>query len=149
MTKKNGRDEKKPDDIKRDPFRQKLTVALTATEIAEHAQRAAHLLQDHDARAEEFKEQARENKLTLDRLTSEMRDHARAVREGREFRDVACERVYNWTVGSVQDVRLDTGEVIAERAMTEAERQKSLDFLPPGDGDVDSEFGGEGASEQE
>lgn len=141
MARKKSSEPDKPEDIRREPFRQELAVVLTTHEVSEHAQRAAHLLQDHDAKADEFKEVQKQNKLTLDEITSQMRRHARVVREGREFRQVQCERVYNWTLGSVTDVRTDTGETIAERPMTEPERQRSLDFDKPGEGDVDSEFG--------
>jgi hypothetical protein len=37
----------------------------------------------------------------------------------------------------VTDVRLDSGEVLAERDMSEGERQKELPL-----GDIDDEFGG-------
>lgn len=141
--KKKKPTEKREQDVKREPFRQKLPVVLKAPELADRAQRAAHKLQDHDAKLQEFKEQAKENKIVVERLASEHRELSRVVREGKEFRDVPCERIYNWTDGSVKDVRTDTGEVIAERGMSEAERQKSLPF-PPAESsdDLDDEFGG-------
>lgn len=143
-TKKKKPTEKRTEDIKREPFRQKLAVALKPGELADRAQRAAHLIQDHDAKAEEFKSLAKTNKVALDRIATEMREMSRVVREGKEYRDVVCERIYNWTDGSVKDVRQDTGEVIAERGMSEAERQKSLPFPPPeSSDDLEDEFGGE------
>lgn len=134
----------RPEDIKREPFRQKLQANLKPSEVTDRAQRAAHLVQDHDAKVETFKEQAAENKLALKRIGAELREVSEEVRSGKTWRDVACERIYNWTDGSVKDVRMDTGEVIAERAMSEAERQKSLPFdKPESSDDLDDEFGGE------
>lgn len=144
MAAKKKKTSGRAEDIKREPFRQKLPVTLKPAELADRAQRAAHLIQDHDAKAEAFKAQAKENKVALDRIATEMRDTSRVVREGKEYRDVVCERIYNWTDGSVRDVRCDTGEVIAERAMSEAERQKSLPFPPPeSSDDLDDEFEGD------
>jgi hypothetical protein len=132
------------EDIKRESFRQELQVKLSAAEVADRAQRAAHLIADHDAQEATFKEQAGANKLTLKRIGSEMRKVSEEVRSGSTYRDVPCERIYNWTVGSVKDVRTDTGETIKERAMSESERQKSLPFDPPETSDdLDDEFGGE------
>ena len=138
--KKKTEKPKQPDDIKREPFRQNLPVVLKREELEERAQRAAHLLQDHDAMQHEHKEQARSNKLELDKVASNLRDVSRTVREGKEYRDVQCERVFNWTRGTVTDLRKDTGEVLSERAMTEAEAQKALPFDDK-PGDVDEEFG--------
>lgn len=142
--KKKPTDKKRPEDIKREPFRQELQVKLTAGEVAERAQRAAHLIADHDAQEAMFKEQAAENKLVLKRIGSEVRKVSEEVRSGSTYLEVACERVYNWTDGSVKDIRTDTGETIKERGMTEAERQKSLPFPPPeSSDDLDDEFEGE------
>lgn len=141
--KKKPTDNKRPEDIKREPFRQELQVVLNAAEVADRAQRAAHLLQDHDAKEAGFKAQAADNKLVLKRIGTQIRELSEEVRSGKTYRDVPCERIYNWTDGSVKDVRTDTGEVIRERGMTEAERQKSLPFPPPeSSDDLDDEFGG-------
>lgn len=55
-----------------------------------------------------------------------------------EERQVHCERRMNYETGKVVDVRLDTGEVIEERDMSDAEKQRGLPFDQP---DVDDEFG--------
>lgn len=140
--KKKTEKTKAPDDIKREPFRRNLPVVLKREELEERAQRAAHLLQDHDAMQHDHKEQAKTNKLELEKVASNLREVSRTVREGKEYRDVPCERVFNWTKGTVTDTRTDTGEVLSERAMTEAEAQKALPFDEK-PGDVDDEFAGE------
>lgn len=139
--KKKDPKKKQADDVKIEPFRQNLPVVLKREELEERAQRAAHLLQDHDAMQHDHKEQAKTNKLELEKVASNLREVSRTVREGKEYRDVPCERVFNWTSGTVTDVRKDTGEVLQERAMTDAEAQKALPFDQK-PGDVDEEFGG-------
>jgi hypothetical protein len=139
--KKRQSEKKAPEDIKREPFRQKLPVTLTKEEVAERARRAAHLVSDHDVKAEGFKQEAAANKQELKKIDTEIRGLSDEVRSGRTYRDVPCERVYNWTVGSVTDIRTDTGEVLAERAMSDAERQKALPFpKPQGSDDLDDDF---------
>jgi hypothetical protein len=146
MAAKKKRDEK-PDDVKIEPFRQNLPVILKREEIEERAQRAAHLVADHDFKAAQFKDEAATNKRTLGHLETQIRELSGEVRSGKTYLDVQCERVFNWTTGMVQDRRTDTGEVLTERVMSEAEKQKALPFDKPGD--VDDEFGGETASDAE
>lgn len=142
-TKKKKPEDKRDDDIKLQPFTQELEVDLTSDELADRARRAAHRLQDHDAMQERHKAEAKQNRAALEEVASEIRTLSRAVREGTEFREVDCERVYNWTLGTVTDRRKDTGAVLSERAMTDAERQKALDFDDGKSGDIDEEFSGE------
>ena len=140
MAAKKKSDEK-PDDVKIEPFRQNLPVILKREEIEERAQRAAHLVADHDVKAAQFKDEAANNKRTLGALETQIRELSGEVRSGKTYLDVQCERVFNWTKGTVQDRRTDTGECLTERAMSEAEKQKALPFEKAGD--VDDEFGGE------
>lgn len=138
MKKKTEKSE--PDDIKIEPFRQNLPVILTKEEVAERAQRSAHLIADHDFKEAQFKDEAASNKRVLARINVQIRELSNEVRDGKTYQDVACERVFNWTNGTVHDRRTDTGEVISERAMSEAEKQKALPFERPA-GDIDDEFG--------
>jgi hypothetical protein len=140
MAKKKKPENQQPDDVKIEPFRQNLPVILKREEVEQRAQRAAHLVADHDVKAAQFKDQAAENKRALAALETQIRELSGEVRSGKTYLDVQCERVFNWTKGTVTDIRKDTGEALSERAMTEAEKQKALPFDKPGD--VDDEFGG-------
>lgn len=70
-----------------------------------------------------------------DQLKSEITGHemkvqsiCRKVNNGYEYRDIDCEEKHNFAQGVVTITRLDTGEMVKERAMTEDERQKDLDL---------------------
>lgn len=132
------------DDLKIENFRRSMAVNLTREEVAERADRAAQLLKERDQKEAEFKEQASGNKRIVARLENELREVSAEVRERKAYLDVQCERRYNWTKGTVTEVRLDTGEELSSRPMTDAEAQKALPFNPDAPGDVDDEFAGSG-----
>lgn len=72
----------------------------------------------------------------------EIRSLLAEVREKVTYREVACERRFIYAERIVRDVRLDTGEPLTERPMSEQESQRELfdGNPPPGGGDVDDEF---------
>lgn len=138
--------------VKVEPYVQQLACGLKREEVEERAQRAAHLLADRDNQEAKFDEERKAQKAVLQRIDNEIRSVSQEVREKVTYRDVKCERRYIYADGKVQDVRLDTGEVFAERAMSDAEKQRDLfddgDEKKPGaggaggaGGDVDDEFG--------
>jgi hypothetical protein len=134
---------KKVATIKIEPFTQSLACALKREEIEEKAQRAAHLISDRDSREAVFKEERNAQKNQLEKLDTEIRSLSAEVREKVTFRDVSCERRYVYAQATVQDVRLDTGEILSERPMSDSEKQRELDFdKKPGAGgdDLDDEF---------
>jgi hypothetical protein len=104
--------------------------------MRDRADKLGHVVQQRDAFEESMKAEAKTQRETLKGLDRELRKLSSVIRERAEWREVKCERRVNYTTGVVTDVRLDSGEVIEERAMTDDERQKGLEF-----GDVDSEFG--------
>lgn len=147
--------EKKPDDTKDAPpvkierFSQNLAVALKPAEIAERADRAAHLLADRDHLESEFDEQRKHQKAQIQKIETEMRRLSSEVREKVTYRDVECERRFVYADKMVRDVRTDNGETLMERPMSEQESQRQFDFEGKKSGDVDDEFdtsdGGEAA----
>lgn len=129
--------------VKIERFTQSLMVALKPAEIAERADRAAHLIADRDNLREEAKQANKERKTKIDGIGSEIRRLSSEVREKCCYREVPCERRFLYTEKLVRDVRSDTGDVLMERPMTEEESQRSLDFPDGGGGaagDVDDEF---------
>lgn len=134
--------------VKVEPFTQQLACALRREEVEERAQRAAFLLSDHDNREASFEEERKAQKAVLQRIENEIRAVSQEVREKVTYRDVPCERRFDYTKSLVLDVRLDTGEVVFERPMSDAEKQRDL-FDPPGGAaaaDVDDEFDDEPAA---
>jgi hypothetical protein len=157
MAKKKQQSEKpapeQPKKIER--FVQDMAVALSKEEIAQRADRAAHLHSDLEFAEEAFEVVRKEHRTKLSGIRSEIRRLSSEVREKVTSRGVECERHFLYGDRRVKDIRSDTGEVIMDRAMTEEECQRGFDFPDnsgssgkAGGGDVDDEFGGEeGAAE--
>lgn len=126
--------------IKVENFARELKVVLKPEEVAERAERAAQLLADRDHAEAELKAHASNVKSRIATMESEMRHLSGEVRTKCTYRNVDCERRYLYDTGMVQEVRMDTGEVLSERAMTEREKQQDLPF-GGGSGDIDDDFG--------
>lgn len=159
MAAKKKTTKKKNDPAKGEPpvrierFSQQLTCALKREEIEERAQRAAHLLSDRDSKEAAFDEEKKTMKNELNKLDLQVRELSKEVREKVTMRDVNCERRFVYSEKVVRDVRLDTGETVFERPMTDTELQTAFDFDKKGDGsggsDVDDEFGGDDGNDDE
>ncbi len=67
----------------------------------------------------------RTTKATIEAATSDIKTYGQQLRQGYEYAAVEVEEepAENWMVNRV---RMDTGEVLDSRAMTEAERQAEL-----------------------
>lgn len=65
-------------------------------------------------------------KEDLDALLSKQRVLAKTIRQREEDRDVDVEIVFDYDLLQVREVRTDTGEMLASRTMTDAERQREL-----------------------
>lgn len=139
---------KKPDSpspVKVEPFSQNLAVALTTKEIAERSDRAAHVMADRDHARVAFSEEKKATRTKINQMGIEIRSLLAEVREKVTYREVPCERRFIYAEKIVRDVRLDTGDTLTERPMSEQESQRELfDGNPPpaGGGDMDDEFDG-------
>lgn len=88
------------------------------------------------ARSNASKDESEERKKEVDaQLKAEIESHstralnlARKINNGYEYRDVECVTDLNFTKNSATVTRLDTGEVVEKRAMTDDERQTGLDL---------------------
>jgi hypothetical protein len=140
--------EKKANPIKIESYVRELKVALKREEIEERAERAAHLVAQRDLREEEIKEDMKRQKSALATIDGEIRSLSNQVRDKVAYRDVPCERRYIYDLRMVKEIRLDNGETLFERPMTEAELQRDLfDNAKPGD--LDDEFSGDSEDEKE
>lgn len=139
--KKNGaaepeKTEEQP--VKVEGFIRELRVQLKTDEIAERADRAAQLLAERDSKEEEQRAAAKHAKSVIESMEAELRRLSNEVRTKATYREVQCERRYDYRVGKIIEVRKDTDEVLFERPMTDAERQRELDLdTPPSDLDDD------------
>lgn len=121
-------------EVKIEPFQRNLRCKLTQEELTDRSQRAAHLLGERDHKDEELKAASKHGRAQIAELDAELRRVSSEVRDGATYREVRCERRYVFRTGMIQEVRMDTEEVIAERAMTERERQMELFEQPNGKG---------------
>ena len=95
-----------------------LDLILKGEALAERLQAIATA--EADAR-----EAAKEAKQDIARLKLDAAELARTIRERREMRPVEVDLLAIGD-GKVREVRTDTGEVLRERPMTDAERQLSI-----------------------
>lgn len=128
----------KKDEVKVDTFSRDLICALSREEVEERAAKAAELIEKRDLKQSDFDSQRKYWKNQIEEIEVEIRSVSSEVRSRKTSRQVVCERIYDYANAKVRELRTDTGEVLSERAMTDAERQKELDF---GDNDVDEAFG--------
>ena len=142
-------EQKKPANARREPFAIQLRVPLKASEIAASADKAAMLEDEIEQKIEAQKAQAKIVRSGIAQDSAEKRRLQSEVRTKAAYREVQCERRFLYDEGVVTEVRLDTGDEIATRPMTEAEKQQFLPFSPddpsPNTGasgnDLDDEFG--------
>lgn len=109
--------------VKIERFTRTLRVELSADEVAKRADRSAHVVAEKDRAAEEKKTATAHITTRIKELEAEQRSLSTEVRDRARYAEVECERRYNYRLGKVQEVRLDTNAEIGERAMTGAERQ--------------------------
>lgn len=108
-----------------------LPVALTQKELVTAAQTLTDALSRLDEIEEERKECLAGYKSQMAELTATAADLRTKVATGRADATVECERTYDYARGVVTTRRLDTGERVAERAMSTDEKQP--EFFPDAD----------------
>jgi len=120
-------------------FTRTLPVLLTDRELLDRGEALAlerfarnHCDADRKAAAAGFKEQLEVFEAEIDRL-------AGIVREKAEPRPVECKNVRDLDRGVIEVTRLDTGEIVESRVMTEQERQVRM-FDPEAEPNVDGGF---------
>lgn len=103
-----------------------LPCKLTEVELKEFGRKLAVKCEDIAAEESRQKDQKSEMKARLDGMESERATLAIVVRRQEEQRDVEVEEFYDYAAGKVTQTRLDTGEKIRVRPMTNEERQQPL-----------------------
>ena len=106
--------------------RREVKVSLSKAQVDERGR----ILAQRSAELEELQEAAKastaEWKGKTDAARLGMTKLARSIREGHELIEVDCEERYDDRRGLVNLVRLDTEELVDERAQTAAERQQVI-----------------------
>jgi len=103
-----------------------LPCKLDRDELADRSKRLAILVEKVESARRRTKEVAADLKAEADRIASERDDLARVVASEQEEREVSVEDFADDVRGVVTRVRMDTGEVVSERALRAEERQLDL-----------------------
>lgn len=65
-------------------------------------------------------------KSEISTIESQMASISEKIRSGYEYRDIECDVEMDYDRGRVVVIRMDTGEIVEDRAMSVDERQKPL-----------------------
>lgn len=113
-----------PHDLRR--ITKQLPVALTEAEMVKLGQELAHETVEIDAKYAHKSEVAKEINALIEAHENEVKRLSALINAKAERRDVECLMRYDFTAMTVITTRLDTDEVIEERGMTDAEKQRGL-----------------------
>lgn len=107
-------------------IKENLPCKLTDEERLSRADDLANAVQVVDQVKQEKKSLMRQVDSRLNAAESKREELADVVASGREYREVIVHQVFDYNEGKVTEMRVDTGEVIASRDLTDEERQASL-----------------------
>lgn len=125
---------KRPKSKKVEPFKRQFRVVLAEKEKADRRVKLLNVLDEIDELRLKFEAAKSLLKAELDAKQGSVDAIRLDIRAG-ELREVDCEREFNYGTLTVQDVRLDTGEVFNERKMSDSERQLHIDEMRALEGD--------------
>jgi hypothetical protein len=115
-----------------------LKVPLTDDEIQARGEQLAKIVEEGVALAVAHKSMREVMREEADRVDAQIHRLAAIVRERVEERSVEVELRLNLTLGLVEEVRIDSGEIVKSRAVTEEDKLRAQLRLPsetPGEGE--------------
>jgi len=65
-------------------------------------------------------------KKEIKAITTALAENSQEIRQGWELRQVKCQMTYDYQRATVMTIRIDTGEVVDDRAMNQDERQTTF-----------------------
>jgi hypothetical protein len=108
-----------------------LPVRLTNGEKLQRGNLAAELAHESHVLEEKRKLQNAALKAQIDALQEQMADLFDQLRTGEQVREVEVEQKKDFELGMERIIRLDTGEVVSERALGPEEMQQDLPYDGP------------------
>ncbi len=117
-----------PPKLMHKPVTDSLKCAFTSVEREEIASECAKAIGEREAAEAAKKSADAQFKGRIEHASTTAADCARKLRLGYEWRGVKCEDTYDYETLTVRRIRLDTGELVSERAMTTEERQTGFAF---------------------
>jgi hypothetical protein len=122
--------DKKPTPDRVEKFSTSARCALTPKELETRSDRVANLVGDIAQKEDDKKAAAKHAQSEIDLLTAELMTLSNEVRTRATYRMVEHERRFIYAEAVVRESRLDTGDLLSTRKMTEREMQ--LDLFPEG-----------------
>ena len=117
-------------------------VELSEKEVYEAAARMASAVLSLRETERCKKESLAGYKELIDSARADMAINAELIDKGTREEEIACEQVFDYELSRLAIFRLDTGDQVEERGMTEEERQLEFPEEPNDDqGEIDAETG--------
>lgn len=105
-------------------FKDNLKTKLSESELKEYAKTLSEKYIEHGQLEADKKSVVSEYKSKTDTIEGQMGLLSQKVSTQHEWRDVDCHWAYNWNTDKKQLIREDTGEIVREEKITQADRQK-------------------------
>jgi hypothetical protein len=119
-----GNGQPKPDILSKST--RELPVTLTDAELATVARQLADVIEEAEQEEADQAEQKAAMKEALAGLKARQRKLASTLRRRIEYRPVEVHTLADYAAGLAREVRIDTGEVLSSRGLTDRERQPLL-----------------------
>lgn len=105
-------------------FKENLKTKLTPKELAEYAKTLSEKYIENVQLEADKKGVVAEYKAKIDVILGQMGLLSQKVSTQCEWRDVECHWAYNWKTDRKELVREDSGEIVKEEKISQADRQK-------------------------
>ena len=112
---------------------QHLKVTLTDEQKKGYSEEIAQAVEEVAEGQNELKFVSTEIKARIQTSEAKLKELANKIRAGYEMKPVECLQTMDFSNGTVKIVRLDTDEIVLERAMTVEERQPELPIEEKGE----------------
>jgi hypothetical protein len=109
-------------------FNEQISCKLNSRERELRSAELAQKIQELKAAEVQKKSASQKLKTRIDDLNRDIQRLALEVHEGEELRPIACTQHLDFSTGTVEIRRADTGEVHRVRAMLPEERQAAMPF---------------------
>ena len=113
-------------DVEITPTSEHLKVMLTVADVNERAKELARKTSEATSLQDELKEVASDFKAKILGLQTEVGRISEEINRGWIYKNVPCQVILDFNLGTCTVVRLDTNEVVRERALTADELQPKL-----------------------
>ena len=114
------------DQLENEKFTRHLRCPMSQEELLERGDRMARLNATTKELEASLASEVASRKAVIKSLESETNKVAQEIRDRAIYRDVDCERVFDYERKQVRETRLDTNELLFDRPMTFSELQGDL-----------------------